>query len=103
VDNAKRNYILLGSVSGTEPGTPLPGGQVTLPLNWDIFTNLIIGLINSPVFYDFMKTLDTSGYSKAQLNLGPVPGAAGITMHFAYALNKPWDFVSNPVGIKIVP
>ena len=40
--NANRNYLLLGSISGDEPGTPLPGGMATLPLNWDVLTNLII-------------------------------------------------------------
>ena len=102
-DHANRNYILLGSISGTDPGIPLPGGLVTLPLNWDFFTNLVISMINSSIFYNFMSKLDAYGTGKAQLNLGPVPGAAGITMHFAYALNSPWDFVSNPVGIEIVP
>lgn len=102
-DHAKRKYILLGSVSGTDPGIPLPGGHVTLPLNWDFFLNLVISLINTPVFYNFMGDLDIYGASKAQMSLGPIPGAAGITMHFAYALNSPWNFVSNPVGIVIIP
>jgi hypothetical protein len=31
------------------------------------------------------------------------PGMAGVTLSFAYALNNPWDFASNPVGIEIVP
>ncbi len=33
----------------------------------------------------------------------PTSFAAGLTIHFANALNNPWDFVSNPVGIEIVP
>jgi len=32
VENAGRTYFLLGSLSGTSPGIPLPGGQATLPL-----------------------------------------------------------------------
>jgi hypothetical protein len=28
---------------------------------------------------------------------------AGADLYFAYALNGPWDFVSNPVKIEIVP
>lgn len=102
--NGSRNYILLGSVTGTAPGTPLPGGQVTLPLNWDIFTNLIIDLLNSPVFSNFTGKLDGTGAANAVFDtLGPIPGAAGITMHFAYALNNPWSFASNAVAIDIVP
>ena len=53
---------------------------------------------------NFMGTLDGAGSSNATFDtLAPIPGAAGLTMHFAYALNNPWDFVSNPVGIEIVP
>jgi hypothetical protein len=49
-----------------------------------------------------MGQLDSQGSATAQLNLPPVPGFAGVTMYFAYALNGPWDFVSNPVPITIV-
>lgn len=101
--NANRDYLLLGSISGTVPGTPLPGGMATLPLNWDLFMTTVALMINTPPFHDFMGTLDGSGMGSAQLNLGPVPGAAGIIMHFAYALNRPWDFASNPVAVEIVP
>jgi hypothetical protein len=102
--NVNRNYILLGSVTGTDPGIPLPGGQASLPLNWDIFTNIVLDLINTPIFSNFMGTLDGTGSANAAFDtLVPIPGTAGLTMHFAYALNDPWDFVSNPVTIEIVP
>ena len=101
--NAGRNYIILGSVTGTEPGTPLPGGKATLPLNWDNFTNVIINMVNSPLFTNFQGKLDGQGNGTAQLNLPPVPGTAGLTMYYAFALNNPWDFASNPVGIEITP
>lgn len=102
-DKAGRNYILLGSVSGTEPGTPLPGGQAVLPLNWDAFTNTVLALVNTPVFTGFMGTLDGDGYAPASLNLPAVPGTAGLVMYFAYALNGPWDFASNAVSVEITP
>ena len=104
VENANRNYILLGSVSGTAPGTPLPGGKATLPLNWDVFTSTTFSLINTPVFDRFMGALDSAGSAIAKLDtLGPIPGAAGITLYFAYALNNPWDFTSNAVNVEITP
>jgi hypothetical protein len=90
-------------VSGTDPGTPLPGGITTLPLNWDVFTDFVIALINTPVFLNFLGTLDVTGCAAAQMNAPPIPGFSGVTMHYAYALNNPWDFVSNPVAIEIVP
>jgi hypothetical protein len=102
--NANRDYILLGSISGTEPGTLLPGGQATLPLNFDVFTNVIITLMNSALFTDFMGMLDGTGQGTAQMNSGPVdPGFVGVKLYFAYGLNAPWNFVSNPVGVKIDP
>ena len=100
--NADRTYLLLGSISGTVKGIPLPGGKATLPLNYDIFTTMTILYANTQLFLDFMGTLDAMGSGAAQMNLGPVPGFAPLTMYFAYALNKPWDFASNPVGIEIV-
>ena len=102
--NASRNYILLGSVSGTTPGTQLPGGMASLPLNWDFFTNLVISFINTPVFKDFTGALDASGKASASLNAGAIPGGAvGLSMYFAYTLPFPYDLASTPVKIDIVP
>jgi hypothetical protein len=101
--NAHRNYLLLGSITGAYPGTVLPGG-ITLPLNWDLFTNTVAALLNSPVFSNFLGTLDGTGGASAQLSLGPLPlGFTGTVMRFAYLLNAPFDFVSNPAAIEIVP
>jgi hypothetical protein len=102
--NANRNYILLGGVNGTKPGTALPGGKAVLPLNWDLFTNLTVLFGNSPVFQDFLGVTDQDGAGAARLVIGPLPpGSAGVTMHFAFALNAPWNYASNPVGIEVVP
>jgi hypothetical protein len=106
--NANRNYLLLGSMRGTSPGILLPGGTATLPLNWDLFTDLAINLLNTPYFSNFMGTLDSEGHGSATFNtLAPLPrGLAGETLHFAYALPPRlpdgW-FASNPAGIWIVP
>jgi hypothetical protein len=102
IENSNRKYFVLGSVSGTEPGIPLPGGMAILPVNWDFFTNIVINLANTAIFDNFLGTLDGTGSAAATLNMPPVPGAAGITMYYAYALNNPWDFVSNPLAVEIV-
>ena len=102
--NVARNYIILGGVTGSSPGTPLPGGMATLPVNWDVFTTIVINLANTVIFQNFIGILDANGQASALFDTqGPVPGAAGITMTFAFALNNPWDFASNAVEIKIVP
>ncbi|MHC4944459.1 MAG: hypothetical protein ACYTG7_15695 [Planctomycetota bacterium] len=104
--NGGRDYILLGSMSGTYPGTPLPGGLVTLPLNWDAFTDTVISLINTPVFESFMGFLtwgSSSGWAELDTQ-GPLPpGYVGTKVYFAYCLYNPFDFVSNAVEIEIVP
>ena len=90
-------------MSGTVPGLPLPGGLAALPVNWDIFSDLVMALLNSPVFSNFMGTLDADGRSTAQLNIPAFPVSAGIIMHYAFCCNNPFDFVSNPVAIEMVP
>lgn len=103
-DYADRDYLVLGSISGTEPGTALPGGLVTLPLNWDIFTDAVWVLVNTPTFANFLGTLDADGKASAELNAPPLrPDEIGTIMHFAYCLGHPFDYVSNPVEIEIVP
>jgi len=103
--NGGRKYLILGTLSGTAPGIPLSGGAVTLPINWDLFTNTIMSFLNTTLFYDFMDSLDVNGEAKANMNVPAVPGTgiAGMTMHFAFALGKPLNFASNPVAIKILP
>lgn len=102
---ANRNYVLFAGITGTYPGTPFPGGYITLPINWDIFTNIAISLANTALFVDFMGTLDANGQGTAALNLPAVTNAVGFKMYFAYALGLPlpWDYASNAVMIEVVP
>jgi hypothetical protein len=101
--NQGRTYLLLGSVTGTIPGIPLPKGLATLPLNWDFFTNTVLAFVNTPIFMDFLGTLDGVGEATAVLNTvyALPPGTAGIAMSFAYLLNNPYDFASNPINIEV--
>jgi hypothetical protein len=103
IGNARRSYILLGGFHGIMPGTPLPGGLVTLPLNWDLFTTTIVVFANNNNFQNFMGDLNSEGSAQALLKLRLIPAMAGETMVFAYALSDPWDLVSNPVEIEIIP
>ncbi|MFH1999204.1 MAG: YCF48-related protein [Planctomycetota bacterium] len=98
-----RDYIILGSASGVSPGFPLPGGLVLL-LNWDLLTDIICAYLNTPLFSNFHNTLDIQGKAAAHIETGPLPtGAIGLVLNFAYALNDPWDFHSNPIYIGIIP
>jgi hypothetical protein len=96
--------MILGSVTGTEPGILLPGGTAVLPLNWDAFTNIVIAFMNTAAFTDFMGVLDGSGHGSAQLNAPALPpGTTDLLMYFAFCLNNPFDFASNPVAIRVIP
>jgi parallel beta-helix repeat protein len=101
--HANRDYVLLGSITGTEPGIQLPGGLI-LPLHRDSFTDITFNFANTPFFVNFKGTLDNSGSGNAQFNtLGPLPNVfVGRTVHFAFFLYGPFDFVSSPVAIEIV-
>lgn len=102
-DNQGRNYLILGSVTGTEPGFPLTP-DVTWPINWDIFTNIALNLLNTPIFKDFAGVLNSAGKATAVFNtMGPAPTAIGLNISFAYALDNPWDYASNGVNIEITP
>ena len=102
--NANRNYIFLGSYTGVYPPIPLPGGKAKIYLCWDLFTMVVIEYINKPMFTNFLGQSDGLGHATATLNLPPLdPALVGLTMHFACAMNVPWDFASNSVTVDIVP
>ena len=98
---AGRFYLLLGSLSGTTPGTPLPGGLATIPLNYDQLAlwSLTWG---PPIFTNFFGILDADGQATATLN---VPAASGIgpgdRMHFAFCIPQSWDFASHAVAVDV--
>ena len=101
--HAGKDYLILGTLSGPSPGFPLPGG-LTMPINWDLFTSVIVKNLGSPFLSGFLGTLDGNGDATAVLTAPALPGLAGATMDFAYAQDgKVWDFVSNSVSIQIVP
>jgi hypothetical protein len=99
---AHRQFAVLGSMTGTTPG--FPAGSVWVPLNFDIFTKVVILHWNTPTFLNFLGNLDETGRGHALLNVFNMdPGAAGVTMNFAYILANPIDFASNPAAVNIVP
>jgi len=99
-----REYAVVGTLSGTYPGTQLPGGMV-LPINMDVVSDFIVTHFNTPMFQNFRSYLDMSGTGVAELYvLGPIdPVYVGETLSFAFTLINPFDFVSNPISIEIVP
>jgi hypothetical protein len=102
---AGRSRLLLGGITGTRPGTLLPGGLALLPLNRDWFTDFILTHMALPRFIGFYGTLDMAGAGAARLDtMGSLNTFfVGRTMVFAFATTGPWDFASNAVEIEILP
>ncbi|MFH2001205.1 MAG: hypothetical protein ABIK28_16100 [Planctomycetota bacterium] len=70
----------------------------------DIFTDLMLEFINTPLFSGFLGSLTLSGQGTAQIHAPALdPGLAGITLCFSYCLNNYFDFVSNPVAVTLAP
>jgi len=104
-EKANRKYIMLGGVTGSVPGFSLPNGTSVLPINFDVFTEyIVIPLLNTYYFENFLGALDENGEGIAHLNVPPQLIISNqITMYYAYCLRSPWEFVSNPVEVKLVP
>jgi hypothetical protein len=98
-DNHDRPYHILGTMSGTSPGIPLPGG-VTLPLNWDSFMEYTLYYYMLPMFIDFTGVLDANGEASAAFDTcGQFGDYLGETIHFAFILVDAYDYASNAVSV----
>lgn len=94
-------YIMVGSLSGTAPGTPL--GSLVVPINVDTYTNLLLTTGVVPLAPKF-GVLDGSGQATATLTLPPGIANAfvGQTAHHAFvAFGLDFTFASNAVPLTI--
>lgn len=86
--NAGELYFMLGSLSGTAPGTPF--GGLTVPLNLDAYT---LDLLAAPgtIIAGQLGFLDASGEAAASLTVptGLDPALVGTTAHHAYVTINP--------------
>lgn len=101
-------YLLLGSFSGTQPGTPV--GSALFPLNPDALTFAMLAGLNSPPHAGNFGLLGATGGAQASLTVPPAsdPALAGLTVHHAYlafdaAAGIETAFCSNSVFTKILP
>jgi hypothetical protein len=97
-------YALVGSQSGTRPGTPSPLGPQTIPLNFDAWTQLSLSLANSVVYTNSLGFLDANGRGAASLNMPAGLGAlANQTLHHAVValdINLASTFVTEPAFVR---
>ena len=99
-------YIVVGSLSGTTPGTPF--GSVTVPLVADTYSTKTVQQANQPPYTNTLGNLDPSGRATAVITVpaGFNPALAGVTAHHAFLVLQPGggaSFASNPVPLILVP
>lgn len=100
-------YLMLGSASGTSPGTPV-GNSMTLPLNIDAYMQFAIGLVGSPIYPACVGILGSSGQANMAFALPKGLDASLIGTKLAHACWV-YDFgagrithVSNAVPVSLV-
>ncbi len=102
-------YVVLGSVSGIEPGLAL--GEDTLPLTVDAYTVFTLAQPNTPPLAGSFGVLDTSGRATATFTLPPGAPAslAGFQVAHAFVLiavgtgQPSVALVSNPTLVELLP
>jgi len=101
--NTQRPYAVAASLSGSNPGLPLP--KVRLPLTFDNLFIASIQLANTPIFSNTIGFLNTSGQAKAAIRVpgGVLTNLVGYPLTFAAALVDRFDTASNPVVVTVAP
>lgn len=98
--NAGRTYWMLGTLSGTTPGTTLQGGLV-LPLNSDGYFQYTRTHLNSAILSNSFGTLD--GQGRATVTFTPNRRFVGLPVNHAFILTNPVDFASEAEPCTVVP
>ncbi len=99
--NAGRQYWLLGSRSGTTPGTPVLNSGLILPLNLDNYLLLTVALGNG-LLEDPLGVLDQAGEAEPALDVPAgllSPALVGLTLHHAYVA---FDQVGASLAFELV-
>jgi hypothetical protein len=102
--HANQLYVVAGSGSGTNPGTPI--GAFTVPLNLDIYTDFTLMNANVGPYVNTLGVLNADGRALAQIVLPPLPGFAGLVVHHAYGVLDAFNnlvFVSEAAPLEVVP
>ncbi|QDU69522.1 FG-GAP repeat protein [Engelhardtia mirabilis] len=104
-DLGGRPYLVLGTLSGTAPGLPLPGA-IHLPLNPDAYTDLT--LAGAGPLTGAIGILKLNGRADVTLTLPPAsdPALVGLVAHHAsvvLGLNQTLAAVGGPAPLTLVP
>jgi hypothetical protein len=103
--NAGLVYVVAGSASGTNPGTPI--GGLVVPLNIDGYTDFTLQNANVAPFVATFGVLNADGRALAQIVIPPAtPGIAGVVVHHAYGVLDAFNnlvFASEAARLEITP
>lgn len=105
---AGQAYLIVGSATGTDQGIPV-GNGLSLPLNWDAYTDYTLSSVNNPPMVNTFAPLDTAGSGEARFELpaSTDPGLTGVVLHHAYAVfdvqTLDMKFVSNAAPLRLTP
>lgn len=105
--HANQPYLLLGSWSGTSPGTVF--GSVLLPLNsaGDPWFELTAQVFSTAILQNTAGTLNGAGAAQAGLFVPPLGILIGLQMHHAFLVADQQTlamvFASNAVPLLLVP
>ena len=104
--HAGRLYLVLGGISGTNPGTQLAPG-VVLPINFDPYMVMTLTSVNT-LISNSLGTLDANGGATAKFNLikGWPASLIGTRFHHGFCVIDLKDFrlkfASNAVPVTLV-
>ncbi len=103
-ENANRWYLILGSLSGTQPGIIL--GDFLIPLQYDFYTDFTLTMPNAGLIRDQLARLDEAGQATADFYLPPRVALdfIGMTMNHVYVVaNESAGIaaVSEPVPLHL--
>lgn len=105
--NAGLAYHVIGTLSGTSPGTPF--GAVTLPLNTqgDLWFQLTWQPFSPALLQSTIGLLDNTGMAQAAIVVPPLPlSLLGLQFHHAYLVQDPttqqYVFASNAMPLLMI-
>lgn len=86
-EHAGQNYQLLGSITGSAPGTLY--GNVLLPLSIqnDAWFFLTATVFSSAILQNTVGLLDANGNAQAALQVPPIASLLGLQFHHAYLVS----------------
>lgn len=106
--NAGKQYWIVGSASGTEPGLPI--GPLNLPLVYDAYTQQTVFAPNTQPLFNAFGTLNAQGRATGVFRAlpGQFVGFEELVLHHAVAVLDPLDpqlvtWISCAVRLELAP